>query len=235
MTIRAIALLLPVLVLATGCAGLKDVDLSDLLQAPLDEETVAAGLREALTVGTERAVGTVSGPDGFLGDASIRIALPEDLRGTAGALRDIGLGDRVDGFVTLMNRAAEEASALALQPFADAARAMTIADAFAILEGDDDAATAYFRGATEDALRARFRPVVSGAMDQTGLYADYERYFDLYERLPFTDKPELDLTDYITDRTLDGLFLTLAEEEGRIRHDPLARTTALLQRVFDRR
>lgn len=230
-----LALLVPALLLCAGCADLKDVNLGDILQAPLDEDTVAAGLREALTVGAGRAVDTVSDTDGFLGNALIRIALPEDLQGPAGTLRDLGQGTRVDRFVTLMNRAAEEASSLALEPFADAVRGITIADAFAILEGPDDSATAYFRDATETALRARFRPVVSNAMGEIGLYDDYERYLDLYDLLPFTDKPDLDLNGYVTDRTLDGLFSTLATEEGKIRRDPVARTTDLLRRVFGRR
>ena len=228
------ALIASALILVAGCAGLKDVSLSDILQAPLDEETVAEGLREALTVGTGRAVDTVSGSDGFLANELLRLALPEDLQGAAGTLRDLGQGDLVDDFVVLMNRAAEGASALAVDPFAEAVRSLTLADAFAILDGPDDAATSYFRAATEDTLRARFRPVVSNVMGEIGLYGDYERYLDLYALLPLTDKPSLDLTGYITDRTLDGLFTTLASEEALIRNDPVARTTDLLRRVFGR-
>jgi hypothetical protein len=221
--------------LCMGCAGLQNMGLEDILQGPLDEGTVAAGLREALTVGTGRAVSTTSDRDGFLGNPLIRIALPTDLQGAAGTLRDLGQGDHVDRFVTLMNRAAEQASGLALDPFADAVRQMTIADAFGILEGPPDAATAYFRDATEDSLRTRFQPVVADAMGEIGLYDDYESLLDLYDLIPFTDKPSLDLTGYITDRTLDGLFHTLAEEEGRIRSNSIARTTALLKRVFGRK
>jgi len=228
----AATLAMTALLLTAGCAGLRDVNLGDLLDAPLDEETVAAGLREALNVGTGRAVAHTSRADGFLANELIRIALPPDLQGLAGTLRDLGQGDRVDGFVVMMNRAAERASALAVDPFADAVRRMTLADAFSILEGPPDAATSYFRSATEDSLRARFRPVVSGTMRETGLYDDYEEILTIYEAIPFTDKPSLDLTTHITDRTLDGLFLMLADEEGRIRSDPLARTTALLKRVF---
>jgi len=146
----------------------------------------------------------------------------------------VGLGDHVDRFVILMNRAAEQASGLAVDPFADVVRQMTIADAFGILRGQPDAATVYFRDATEDSLRARFQPVVARAMGEIGLYDDYESLLDLYDLLPFTDMPSLNLTEYITDSTLDGLFHTLAAEEGRIRSDPIARTTDLLRRVFGR-
>ena len=208
--------LLAALTFVAGCASLRDMNLDDLLTAPLDEETVAAGLREALTVGTGRAVATTSAEDGFLGDAAIRIALPPDLRSAAGTLRDLGQGDHVDAFVVLMNRAAEQASALAVDPFADAVRRMTLADAFAILDGTPDAATSYFRTQTEDSLRARFRPAVSGTMQQTGLYDDYETLLAFYDVLPIGDKPSLDLTGHITDRTLDGLFHWLAFEEERI-------------------
>ena len=109
---------------------------------------------------------------------------------------------------------------------------MTLADAFAILDGPPDAATSYFRTQTEDSLRVRFRPVVSGAMGKTGLHDEYEEIPDFYEIPPIGDKPSLDLTKHITDRTLDGLFLMLAGEEDRIRNDPIARTTDLLRRVF---
>lgn len=230
----ATPMLLATLLVFTGCATLRDVNLDDILTAPLDEETVAAGLREALKVGTGRAVTNTSATDGFLANELIRIALPSDLQGAAGTLRDLGQGDHVDTFVVLMNRAAEQASALAVDPFVDAVRHMTLADAFSILDGPQDAATSFFRTQTEDNLRQRFRPVVSGTMRETGLYDDYEELLALYDILPIGDKPSLDLTGHITDRTLDGLFQMLAQEEGRIRSDPVARTTDLLRRVFGR-
>ncbi|MBC8423394.1 DUF4197 domain-containing protein [bacterium] len=230
----AFPLLLAALLVFTGCATLRDVNLDDILTAPLDEETVAAGLREALEVGTGRAVTSTSATDGFLANELIRIALPPDLQGAAGTLRDLGQGDHVDAFVVLMNRAAEQASALAVDPFVDAVGRMTLADAFSILDGPPDAATRFFRTQTEDDLRLRFRPVVSGTMRETGLYDDYEELLALYDILPIGDKPSLDLTRHITDRTLDGLFQMLAQEEGRIRSDPIARTTDLLRRVFGR-
>lgn len=232
--LQATSLLLSIMVLCAGCAGLQTINLDDILSAPLDEETVAAGLREALTIGTGRAVATTSSTNGFLDNESIRIALPGDLQSAAGTLRDLGQGDLVDHLVTLMNRAAEQASGLAVDPFADAVRHMTIADAFSILQGPPDAATSYFREATEGSLRESFQPVVVNAMSEIGLYEDYESLLDVYDLIPFTDKPSLDLTRYITERTLDGLFSTLAGEEVRIRQDPVARTTALLRRVFGR-
>lgn len=224
-----------ILLLAAGCAGLQQTGLDDLLGGgPLDEATVAAGLREALTVGSGRAVQAASTRDGFLGNAAIRLALPPELQGAAAALRDMGLGQPVDDLVVAMNRAAEQASGLALPPFRDAVARMTLADAFGILQGPRDAATVYFRAQTEDSLRARFTPVVSASMREVGLDQRYDAVLELYDRIPFVRKPSLDLRAYITDRTLDGLFTTLAAEEERIRTDPLARTTRLLQRVFGR-
>lgn len=224
--------------LLAGCATLQEGGWTDVLggqAGPLDEGTVAAGLREALRVGTERAVDTTSRVDGFLADELIRIALPSELEPAADVLRGIGLGGEVDRLELTMNRAAERASGEAVDLFWEAIRGMTLADAFAILEGPDDAATSYFRERTEGALRARFQPLVQGKMEELGLYGTYEGLLARYQALPLAEKPDLDLTSYVTEHALAGLFTVLAREEGRIREDPLARTTALLQRVFGNR
>ena len=109
---------------------------------------------------------------------------------------------------------------------------MSIADAFGILRGPDDAATSYFRERTESTLRARFTPIVQEKMGEVGLYNIYNNLADAYDALPLTTRPALDLDAYITDKALGGLFTTLAGEEMKIREDPVARTTDLLKRVF---
>lgn len=227
-------LILPVLLGAPGCATLKNTDLSGLLgQGPLDEATVAAGLRDALRVGTENSVLSTSRPGGFLDNELIRVNLPDQLTPVASTLRKLGLGSHVDALEAAMNRAAEQAAGQAKSVFWTAITEMSIADAFSILRGNDTAATDYFQAKTSTRLRARFGPIVSSQISSLGLADQYNQVVDTYNAVPLTSKPELvDLNEYVTDRTLEGLFTVLAREEQKIRHDPLARTTDLLKRVF---
>ncbi len=219
---------------STSCANLDTQAVFEAIagSAALDEATVAAGLREALEVGTDRTVASTSTVDGFLGNVLIRITLPEEFDEMASLLRGIGFDDQVDDLEIAMNRAAERASGEARDVFWDSIRSMSIADAFGILRGPDDAATDYFRQRTESELQTRFSPIVQDKMTEVGLYRIYEELSGYYERLPFVEKPALDLEQYITDSALEGLFTILAQEEARIRKDPLARSTNLLKRVF---
>lgn len=240
---RSIVALILMMSLA-GCAELQNGSLgADLARtltaapsAALDEQTVAAGLREALMVGTERTVRSTSRLDGFLANELIRIALPEELQSIAKTLRSVGLGKQVDDLEVAMNRSAERAAGEAKVVFFDALAQMTLADAFGILNGGDRAATDYFRRRTSAALARRFRPIVRQKMGEVGLYRSYEKAVRSYSALPFTSKkPAPDLEEHVTQRALSGLFVTLAEEEKRIRQDPAARTSALLRRVFAQR
>ena len=131
-----------------------------------------------------------------------------------------------------MNLAAERAAAEAVPVFASAITSMTIADAFQILNGPDDAATSYFKERTSAELRTRFEPVAARAMEEVGLYGIYRELLARYERIPLMKPPIVDLEQYVSDRTLDALFAEVAKEEARIRQDPAARSTALLRRVF---
>jgi hypothetical protein len=225
--------LIPTLFLVS-CASFSMQDMGDLLsgQAPLTQETVADGLREALQVGTERAASRLSVTDAFAGVAARRIGIPEELDTIASRLRSLGLGPQIDDFELRMNRAAEQAAAQAVPVFAQAVREMTIADAFAILDGPDSAATLYFQDRTTGALTQAFTPVVRGVMEETGVFRVYEDLVDRYTALPFTRAPSVDLVEHIVGRTTGVLFNELAVEERRIREDPVARTTDLLKRVF---
>ena len=209
-------------------------DLGDLLDhdAALDEQTVASGLRQALDVGTRRAVETVSVDGGFADDAVRRLVIPENLETMASRLRSVGLGDQVDRFEEQMNSAAEQAAGQAFEVFAGAIRDMTIQDTFGILNGPPDAATTYFRTRTESELVGRFGPVVNGVMSELGVVRLYDDLVTRYNAIPLVRQVDFDLEAYVVGRTLDGLFQTLAGEEQRIREDPVARTTYLLQRVF---
>jgi hypothetical protein len=235
---RALAMIVS-LVFVAGCAGIDTGTLGGVIRVgqgvSLDAQTVAAGIKEALRVGTDRTVTTTSKIDGFLGNALIRIALPEQFDTVAKTLRSVGLGKQVDDLEVAMNRAAERAAGEAREVFWNAVSQITIEDAFGILNGADDAATKYFRSHTEASLHERFKPIVEEKMSEVGLYKIYNELTDYYNKLPLVTTPALDLDEYVTEHALDGLFTVLGQEEKRIREDPLARTTELLRRVFGSR
>jgi hypothetical protein len=221
--------------LAAGCGAITGEQIGKILDTTggrLDTETVVAGLKQALEVGTERTVTSTSKIDGYLANELIRIVMPGELKGMANTLRDVGFGGEVDKFEVGMNRAAEKAAGEATSVFWNSIKAMSFADAWGILNGDDSAATAYFRKQTSATLRSRYLPIVHDKMSEVGLYQVYQSLLDAYTALPFVTKPNFDLDAYITDRALGGLFTVLAQEEKRIRDDPVARTTDLLRRVF---
>jgi hypothetical protein len=226
------ALVIPCLLLA-GCAGYDMDSINRALENPLDSETVAAGLKEALRIGTERATGTTSALDGFNENPLIRVAMPEQYNGVADAIRGIGFGSHVDAFELSMNRAAERASGEAVTVFWDAITKMSIADAFGILNGGDTAATDYFRRQTSAELSARFQPIVVSKMEEVGVYNYYEDLTGYYNLLPIQKPEAVDLDNYITEHTVGGIFTVLEEEEQKIRQDPAARTTELLRKVFE--
>lgn len=221
-----------------GCTALQDGTLDGILGSQgrsgvLDNRTVVAGLKEALKVGTERTVSLTSARDGFLGNALIRIALPSQFESVASTMRNYGFGSYVDELETGMNRAAELAATEATEVFWSAITSMTLADGFAILQGEDTAATEYFRGRTGTELRSRFSPIVRRSMNEVGVARLYDQALENYNRIPLVEKPEMvNLEQYVTDRALTGLFTVLGQEEQKIRQDPIARTTELLKRVF---
>ena len=238
---KALQLLFLIAVLmAPACAtlqqGMTDVfDADSSGSGALDESTVAAGIKEALRIGTQNTVLSTSKVDGYLGNQLIRIAIPEQMQSVASTLRQVGLGKQVDELEVGMNRAAELAAAEARDVFWDAITSMTVSDAFGILNGGNTAATDYFRGRTSAALRTRFHPIVAQKIDEVGLSRVYSGIADTYNSLPLEGKSRLvDLDEYVTDRALAGLFTVLATEEQKIRQDPMARTTDLLRKVFGR-
>jgi hypothetical protein len=235
---RAFALALLTLLLllpaTEGRAGLFD----DLMRGlgmsgePLTEETIDSGLREALTVATEKAVRQVSRRDGYFGNLDIRILFPERIRKVADMLSAVGYDEQVEAFVLSMNRAAERAAPEAASIFVDAIGRMSIMDARRILDGGDTAATDYFRKTTSGRLAEAFRPLVSESMDAVGVTRWYKELIERYNAIPFMETEGLDLDDYVTGEAMKGLFFMLAEEERRIRTDPAARVTELLRQVF---
>ncbi len=225
----------------SGCAEMKGGDLAGNVLSALsasqnggapDESTVAAGLKEALSVGSERAVAATSQDNGFWGNELIRISMPQELSTMASTLRSIGFGNKVDELELAMNRAAEKASAEAKPVLLNAVSEMTVTDAMGILRGGDTAATDYFKEKTSGTLREKFTPIVQEKMNQVGLYQQYNQLKSTYEALPLTKKSTFDLDQYVADQGIEGLFTMLAQEEKEIRANPAARTTDLLKKVF---
>lgn len=206
----------------------------------LSHDQMVEGLREALTKGVQQAVMDLGHDGGFLTNLPVRIQMPQQLQTVERTLRTLGQGQLADEFVATMNHAAEQAVPQAAAVFVDAVQHMTIADAETIVTGPDDAATQYFRRTTQTNLYQKFLPIVKSATDRTGVTGTYKRlmgtagqnkYLGTLESILMNNQA-LDIDDYITERALDGLFKTVGQEEKRIRKDPVARTSELLQRVF---
>jgi hypothetical protein len=197
-----------------------------------DAATVAAGLKEALTIGSQKAVDAVAKQDGYFGNPRIRIPLPENIQKAERTLRKVGLKKQVDEFVLTMNRAAEKAAPAAKGIFVGAVKEMTIPDAVKILRGNDTAATEYFRTKTGDQLYAAFRPTVSKAVMEVGVTRAYQDLVNKARKTKLIKDASLDLDHYVTKKALDGLFTMVGEEERKIRKDPVARVTDLLKQVF---
>lgn len=193
---------------------------------------MSGGLKEALAIGAERAINGLARPGGYLDDPAVRIPLPGSLEKTEKVLRMMGQGGRVDEFTTTVNRAAERAIPQASKIVGKAVRDMTITDAQKILTGPDDAATQYFRGKTTGDLTAAMLPIVKRATESAGVTRAYKGMLDKAGPASSLVGDSLDLDAYVTEKTLDGLFLKVADEERAIRTNPVARSTDLLKKVF---
>lgn len=222
--------------------GSKTNKFKELAGAGLSNDQIAQGLKEALGKGVQNAVSQLGRADGFLTNLNVRIPLPEKLRTAEKTLRTLGQNQMADDFVNSMNRAAEQAVPVAASVFAEAVQKMSIEDARAILSGTNNAATQFFRRTTETNLQARFLPVVQKATEQVGVTSQYKQMLakvngmksigGLFGNKASTAIEGLDLDAYVTQKALDGLFVMVAEEEKRIRENPMARTTDLLKKVF---
>jgi len=198
----------------------------------LSQDEIAKGLKEALQVGTARAVENVSRVNGYFNNPDIRIPLPESVRKTEKLIRAAGFGSKVDDFELSMNRAAEKAAPEAKALFWDAIKTMSFSDAKKILNGRDNEATLYFQDKTSPRLREVAKPIVRDAMGDVGVTRSYQELDRTVRTIPFAGSYSFDLDQYVTDKALDGLFYMVAEEERKIRENPAARTTELLKKVF---
>ena len=199
-----------------------------------EHETMVAGLKEALETGTRRAIETAGQKGGFSDNPKIAIPLPGVLQGAGGMFRGIGLGRQADEVEKSMNRAAEQAAPAGLDIIVKAIRDISIEDARAILVGPSDGATRFLRRRAGDRIAEGLRPLVADAMQQNDAADAYTTLIEqVGTRLPgIGELDDLDLNEYVTGKTLDGVFILLADEERKIREEPAARTSDLLREVF---
>ncbi len=219
---------------AGGLEGFFNIILPPSVNQPAQEKSdIIAGLKEALALGTKNAVKELSATDGYFGNKAVKILLPENIRKIEKALRLAGYGNEVDDFILSMNRAAEKAAPKAADIFAGAIRKMTFDDARKILSGGNTAATDFFKAKTSPELFEALKPEVSQTMNEVGVTRSYKALTERYtSMMPFVKMESLDLDRYVTNKSLDGLFYMLGEEETKIRTNPAARTTELLKKVF---
>jgi hypothetical protein len=197
-----------------------------------DESTIITALKEAISVGTDNAVKSVSELDGYLTNQAIKILIPEKFKMVTDGLRKIGYNKTVDDFILSMNRAAEKAAPQAKSIFIDAIKEMTFDDAKKILNGNETAATEYFKTKASEKLYDAFTPIISSSVNEVGATRYYKDMVSKFSFLPFVKTGTLNLDDYVTNKALDGLFHMIGEEEKKIRTDPKARVTELLEKVF---
>lgn len=203
------------------------------LGAGLGNSEIVNGLKEALSIGAKNAGSRLNITNGFFGNSLIKILMPPEAAKVESALRQVGLGNTVDQAILAMNRAAEDAAGKAAPIFINAVTSMNVQDGLGILKGGNGAATAFLKQRTTAALTTAFRPVIQNALNKTGATALWSDVFKLYNQLPMTRKKiNPDLVSYATERALSGLFVTIADEEAKIRTNPAARVTNLLQKVF---
>ncbi len=212
---------------------LKDtLDPSDQQEESLNSDEVGNGLKEALQVGTETVVNNLGQPGGFNLDPNIHIPLPGQLEKVKDMLGKVGMDSMLTDLEDELNEAAEIATPKARELFMQAINAMTLDDVMAIYKGPDDAATQYFKSKMSAPLAQEMTPVVDESLADVGAVTTYDSAMESYNALPFVPEVDVDLSEYVVQKGLDGIFYYLAIEEAAIRQDPAKRTTDLLKRVF---
>ena len=197
-----------------------------------DPSTTGAGIREALAVGTQNAVSSLSLKNGYFSNEAVKILVPEKIQNVADTLKKSGFEQKVDNFVLSMNRAAEKAAPQAKGIFIDAIMGMTLDDAHGLLDAGNTAATGYLRSKTYQEIYDAYKPTVSSSLDQAGGTAAYNEMMKTFTSIPLMSAPSLDLIHYVTNQAIRGLFHLVGQEEIKIRTDPNARVTALLKDIF---
>jgi len=221
---RSFVALLAGLLLAASAHALSLADISG--------KDASGGLKEALTQGAAKAVEMLGKQDGFLGNPKVRIPLPESVQKVEGLMRGLGMGKQADELLTAMNRAAEAAVPQAKTLLVNSIKQMSVQDAKGILSGGEDSATQYFRRTTSGPLAEKFKPVVQKAMARVKLAEKYDQLAGKAAKFGLVREQDAHLENYVTQKTLDGLYLMIAEEEKAIRKDPAGAAGNLAKKVF---
>jgi hypothetical protein len=215
-----------------GCAGMQQLTDYFPQTGGIGKIDISGGLKEALNNGISKQVSKLTATDGFYKNEAVKILLPEELRKVDSRLRKIGLSSLADEGLILLNRAAEDAVKEATPIFVDAVRNMSFADAKGILMGNESSATSYLQNSTSTALYGKFNPVIKNSFDKVGADQVWTNIITKYNSIPFVSKVNPDLTDYVTNQAMNGVFKMIAIEEKSIRTDLNSRTSVLLQSVF---
>jgi hypothetical protein len=222
----------------TSCSSRAQFNLGKIFEKAtsksgvLSEGDIAQGLREALNVGISNGSAEASRKDGFFKNQLIKIVMPPEAQKVASTLRKMGLGSEIDKFELSLNRAAEDAAKKSKPIFVKAITSMTITDALGILKGQDDAATMYLKKTTNSELYNTFFPVVDSTLQINKATQYYADIVNIYNQVPLVKKVNPNLKEYATQKTIDGLYVLIAQEEKKIRKDPGARVSDLLKLVF---
>jgi hypothetical protein len=197
------------------------------------QSDAASAIRQALINGIQTGVSMVAKTDGYFGNPEIKIPLPSELQPVDEALRMVGAGEMVDKLVLQLNRSAEQAATQATPIFLSSINQLTINDAVAIISNQQqDAATQFLKRSTTEQLVSAFKPQIRNVLDQIKTDVIYSDVIDYYNKIPFVSPVNSDLSDYVTRRALDGLFVMIAKEEAKIRQNPSAQASSILSRVF---
>ena len=198
----------------------------------LSNAEASGGLKEALIQGAGKAVGMLGKADGFLGNKEVKIPLPDTMKKAEKAMRMFGMGKQADELVLKMNRAAEAAVPEAKALLVDSVKKMSVDDAKAILTGGQDSATQYFKKTTSTAMSEKFLPIVKKATENVQLAQQYNKFAEMGSKYGLVKKEQANLEQYVTQKTLDGVYLMMAKEEAAIRKDPVGQASSLLKKVF---
>jgi hypothetical protein len=193
---------------------------------------INSGIKEALEKGIGISTERLSLQDGFLGNLDVKILFPQEAKNVESTLRSLGLGSMCDQVIVSINRAAEDAAKEAKPIFVDAIKQMSFADVQKILLGEQNAATTYFQGTTNAALNTQFSPIIDTSLKKVEATKYWSDVMNRYNKVPFVKKVNTDLTAYVTQKAIEGLFVEIAKEELKIRENLSARTSPLLQKVF---
>lgn len=217
----------------TSCATLTQIAdaAGQQLMNPTNSE-ITSGIKEALEKGTGISAERLATQNGYLGNLDVKILFPQEAKNVESTLRSLGLGSMCDQVITSLNRAAEDAAMEAKPIFVDAIKQMSFQDVQKILLGEQNAATQYFQGTTTTSLSAKFSPIIDASLKKVDATKYWSDVMTRYNKVPFVKKVDTDLTAYVTQKAIDGLFIEIAKEELKIRENISARTSPLLQKVF---